>query len=106
MHFCPCCGNLLLVEDAGTGMRFCCPTCQYTHDIERVYSTKVKTKRKEKDDILGGDSAWANVDRTEAKCPYCPCNQAFFMQIQIRSADEPMSTFYRCVDCSKQWNDR
>ena len=30
-----------------------------------------------------------NIKGTEAKCPYCNHNEAFFMQIQIRSADEP-----------------
>lgn len=58
------------------------------------------------DDVLGGSDAWDNVDRTEAKCPFCPNNDAFFMQIQIRSADEPMTTFYKCTSCKKQWNDR
>jgi len=27
------------------------------------------------------------------------------MQIQIRSADEPMTTFYKCTKCSYQWRE-
>ena len=34
--------------------------------------------------LLGGEEAWANVDRTEAQCPACKHNTAFFLQIQIR----------------------
>ena len=30
-----------------------------------------------------------------AQCPKCENNRAFYMQLQIRSADEPMTTFYR-----------
>jgi DNA-directed RNA polymerase III subunit RPC11 len=30
---------------------------------------------------------------------------AYFMQIQIRSADEPMSTFYKCCKCANQWRE-
>jgi DNA-directed RNA polymerase III subunit RPC11 len=104
MHFCPRCGNLLLVEE-GNGMRFFCPTCPYVHRIESRHVSHVALKPKEVDDILGGASAWENVDRTEARCPYCAFGEAFFMQIQIRSADEPMTTFYRCVQCAKQWHD-
>jgi len=105
MHFCPCCGNVLLIEEAAEGSRFCCPTCPYLHRIATVYETKTKFSRKQVDDILGGDSAWENVDRTSCKCPHCDNNEAFFMQIQIRSADEPMTVFYKCCRCKKQWND-
>ena len=105
MHFCPLCGNMLLMEEGGHGMRFCCPTCPYLHNLRRVYSSKVPIKKKQVDDVLGGDNAWENVDRTNARCPQCSHDTAFFMQIQIRSADEPSTTFYRCVRCAKQWND-
>jgi DNA-directed RNA polymerase III subunit RPC11 len=86
-------------------MRFCCPTCPYLHNVQHLYSSRAKIRRKQADDVLGGDDAWENVDRTSAKCPQCGYNEAYFMQIQIRSADEPSTTFYRCVKCSKQWND-
>jgi len=107
MHFCPVCGNLLLMEDSENGgMRFCCATCPFLHKITKAYKTNVKIKKKEIDDVLGGEEAWANVDRTEAHCPACKNNTAYFLQIQIRSADEPSTTFYRCCKCSKQWNDK
>jgi DNA-directed RNA polymerase III subunit RPC11 len=56
-------------------------------------------------DVLGGKSAWENVDRTSAACPKCQHMQAYFVQIQIRSADEPMTVFYKCCHCSFQWNE-
>ena len=86
-------------------MRFCCPTCPFRHKILQKYSKEVKLKRKIVDDVLGGADAWENVDRTEARCPHCHHGEAYFMQIQIRSADEPSTTFYKCVNCMKQWND-
>ena len=74
----------------------------------------VPTQCKEVDDVLGGDAAWANVDSTTgapppahaappasahlslaARCPKCQHDRAFFMQEQIRSGDEPMTTFYK-----------
>ena len=104
--FCPICGNLLLIEENGLcgGMRFCCPTCPFNHEILKKYSSNAKIKKKQVDDVLGGADAWENVDRTSAKCPQCAHDEAFFMQIQIRSADEPSTIFYRCTKCSKQWN--
>jgi len=55
--------------------------------------------------VLGGDEAWKNVDRTAVECPKCDHGYAYFMQIQIRSADEPMSTFFKCCKCGHQWRD-
>ena len=113
MWFCPLDGTLLQIinsssHDASSAHIFACPTCPYSQpitqpQIQRTYSS---TTRKKVDDILGGDKAWENVDRTMAVCPQCSFGEAYFMQMQIRSADEPMSVFYKCVKCSHQWNDK
>lgn len=44
-----------------------------------------------------GKEAWKNVDKTDVQCPKegCAGGEAFFYQVQIRSADEPMSVFYK-----------
>ena len=83
MHFCPCCGNLLLIEEAASGSRFCCPTCPYVHDIRVAYKTKTTMPKKQVDDILGGDTAWDNVDKTSATCPHCGHKEAYFMQVCV-----------------------
>ncbi|KAJ7565184.1 hypothetical protein O6H91_02G051800 [Diphasiastrum complanatum] len=109
MEFCPTCANLLLVEHASMGrsLRFFCPTCPYVYPIDRQISKKMPLAKKEVDDVLGGEEAWKNVDRTQVTCPRCTYGHAYFMQIQIRSADEPMTTFYKCCskNCSFQWRD-
>ncbi|KAJ9089301.1 RNA polymerase III C11 subunit, variant 2 [Entomophthora muscae] len=73
-----------------------------------MYVSRNVLKRKEVDDVLGGDKAWDNVDQTEAFCPKCEHTRAFFFQLQIRSADEPMSTFYKCADlqCGHRWTEK
>ncbi|GBG80853.1 hypothetical protein CBR_g31408 [Chara braunii] len=72
-----------------------------------LVSKKLPIKKKEVDDVLGGEDAWKNVDKTDVTCPKCTYGQAFFMQIQIRSADEPMSTFYKCcnMQCQFRWRE-
>ena len=62
---------------------------------------------KQVDDVLGGAEAWKNVDKTAIQCPKCGHGEAFFRQIQIRSGDEPMTTFYKCCDhaCANQWRE-
>lgn len=109
MLFCPHCGNMLLIEDGASaggvaGMRFYCQTCPYLQRVTEEITKKLPLTRKKVDDILGGDKAWENVDQTDAVCPHCDSKRAYYMQIQIRSADEPMTTFYKCVKCKGNWS--
>jgi DNA-directed RNA polymerase III subunit RPC11 len=121
MWFCPLDGTLLQIMvttaagGGGTGLSsssggasmFVCRTCPYSCAIDRNFSSQLAQKeRKQVDDILGGAAAWENVDRTMTVCPDCSNTEAYFMQMQIRSADEPMSVFYKCCKCSHQWNDK
>ncbi|XP_071141391.1 DNA-directed RNA polymerase III subunit RPC10-like [Mytilus edulis] len=105
--FCPTCANILVVEEGQNCYRFACNTCPYIQNINRKIGNRKYPKLKEVDDVLGGSSAWENVDSTDVTCPKCENKRAFFMQIQTRSADEPMTTFYKCCSmaCSHQWRD-
>jgi len=109
MWFCPLDGTLLqlhLPTDSGASTQFFCASCPYSCDIRKRVTKTSHPKRKQVDDILGGAAAWENVDRTMAVCPQCSHNEAFFLQMQLRSADEPMSVFYKCTKCKTQWSDR
>lgn len=46
---------------------------------------------------------YKNVDKTRIDCPKCDSLEAYFMMIQIRSADEPSTIFYKCVACEHDW---
>ncbi|CAO3643671.1 unnamed protein product [Mucor fragilis] len=106
MLFCPHCANLLLIENDG-GQAFFCQSCPYVYSIQSRHTSRKQLKRKEVDDVLGGADAWKNVDSTEVTCPKCEHERAYFMLIQIRSADEPSSIFYKCCndDCQHQWRE-
>ena len=47
------------------------------------------------------------VDKSMAtdmfRCPRCGKRQCTYYEQQTRSADEPMTIFVRCLNCSKQW---
>merc|ERR1712232_1393957 len=105
-QFCPTCANLLTVEVGKRAtVAFQCRTCPYIYRVEEKLTAKQMLPRKEVDDVLGGEEAWKDVDQTDAQCPSCSNERAYFKQMQTRSADEPMTVFYRCVRCTHQWKD-
>ena len=107
MLFCPTCSNILLTERTMADFRFFCKTCPYVFRVQHKFENKMQLDRKEVDDVLGGADAWKNVDQTEIRCTSGSCQntRAYFKSIQIRSADEPMTVFYKCTDCAYEWNE-
>ncbi|KAK1927290.1 hypothetical protein DB88DRAFT_477500 [Papiliotrema laurentii] len=107
MLFCPYCANNLTIGDREDSEEkaWVCPTCPYKWHIDKQISMRTHLKRKEVDDVLGGKEAWKNVDKTKVTCPKCDAKEAYFMQLQIRSADEPSTTFYKCVECAHDWRE-
>lgn len=106
--FCPFCSNILFVEEnTKNQLQFTCSVCPVFFPVKRLISYRNYYKLKEIDDVLGGEEAWKNVDSTEERCPKCGHDRAYFMQLQTRSADEPMTTFYRCCnpECNHNWRD-
>uniref|UniRef100_A0A6G1SHL0 DNA-directed RNA polymerase subunit n=1 Tax=Aceria tosichella TaxID=561515 RepID=A0A6G1SHL0_9ACAR len=101
LNFCIKCGNRTNVSDGA----FVCPACNHSETIRGTVKSTKYSRLKEVDDVLNDANTWKNVDCTEVKCPKCEHGQAYFMQVQIRSADEPSTTFYRCVSCTHNWKE-
>ena len=104
MLFCPMDGTLLLVDsDPNEGpLCFTCRTCPYKFPVVQEFILRTNLNRKKVDDIMGGADAWKNVDQTDATCPKCSHPRAYFIELQTRSADEPSTFFYKCVNCGHQ----
>lgn len=109
MYFCPTCAMMLQYElpHMDRPARLFCPTCPYVCPI----GTKIKSKRKQRvikkdiDLIISKEDEAKYAQETEATCPKCGFEKAAFYQVQIRSADEPMSTFYECRKCTHHWRE-
>ncbi|KAI8910906.1 hypothetical protein EDD86DRAFT_189203 [Gorgonomyces haynaldii] len=102
MFYCPHCGNVLLLQEPE---KLKCQSCIFEYRIERALRRKVLFENKQVDDVLGGEEQWDNVDQTDATCPKCENSRAYYLQIQTRSADEPMTTFYKCTKCRWDWKE-
>lgn len=98
---------MLLVEltEYSKELRYFCQCCPYVYNIDRKISKMAPIVKKQVDDVLGGEEAWKNVAKTDATCPKCQYMQAYFMEIQTRSADEPATLFFKCVQCGHRWRE-
>ncbi|CAK7566741.1 MAG: RNA polymerase III C11 subunit [Sporothrix epigloea] len=107
--FCPCCANILTVSahpENGRN-RLECRTCPYEYAIATPLFSRREFVRKEKEDVFGGPGAWDNAQKTKVQCPTegCDGGEAAFFQVQIRSADEPMTSFFKCMTCGNRWRE-
>lgn len=74
-----------------------CRTCPYEFAINEPLFSRKEFARKEREDVFGGPGAWDNAQKGRVQCPADNCDgeEAAFFQVQIRSADEPMTSFYK-----------
>lgn len=88
-------------------LAFVCEVCPYTHPVPASpLVAAAPTRARPRADVLGGDEAWANVQKTDGTaCPKCGHGSAYFFEVQTRSADEPATLFLRCVRCTHQWRE-
>ncbi|VDM44996.1 unnamed protein product [Toxocara canis] len=105
--FCPECGSSLQIEEGQNCLQFSCHNCPYVQPITKLIKSRVYPKLKDLDEVLGGPGAWENAQITDERCPRCGADRAYFMQLQTRSADEPMTVFYRCAnsECAHRWKE-
>ncbi|KAG6868761.1 hypothetical protein C0993_011030 [Termitomyces sp. T159_Od127] len=90
MLFCPTCANLLVVSSETGYNKWACNTCAYEFPITKQVggivaqkpafalkaqhknfqmTSRTKLKRKQIDDVLGGDEMWAHADKTMGEPP-------------------------------------
>ncbi len=55
-------------------------------------------------EVLSIDQVRSTVPESDLyRCNACGSRRVLFSQMQTRSADEPMTSFFRCVECNKNW---
>jgi len=96
-----------LPNSALTPHHFTCRTCPYSLPLDRAYYEKKDFARKATEDVLGGAEGNEHREKVSVVCPNekCDSTMAYFGQMQIRSADEPMTSFFTCVGCRRRWQE-
>lgn len=100
--FCPKCGSILMPKTKGGKTIMAC-ACGYTDDNgdaavikEEMERTEVEVVDKDETDTL---------PLTEAECPKCGHQKAYYWLQQTRASDEPETKFLKCEECKHTWRD-
>ncbi|MQM10334.1 hypothetical protein Taro_043227 [Colocasia esculenta] len=85
----------------------CLPLCLMGVASAQIAKKQLLPKKKEMEPIFSWEEAMRSAPKTQVTCSRCQGGDAYFRQMQIRSADEPMTTFYMCcnVSCKYEWRE-
>ena len=90
------------------GDHWVCGSCGYEdarNDADEA--GMVTTQDQEDDGII--DTSDVSADEmgptTEAHCPECENDRAFWEMKQIRAADESETRFFTCTECEHKWRE-
>ncbi|KAJ2096368.1 DNA-directed RNA polymerase I core subunit rpa12 [Coemansia sp. RSA 376] len=108
LNFCLTCSDLL--DNPGDQDIIVCRSCGETQsgsqfeEIETVsrsqenaFPSRLRNKRSLVQGVGSGERENAHVEET---CPECGHTDMTFYTIQMRSADEGQTVFYKCVKCA------
>ena len=107
--FCPECESILYPLKKRGKEILKCKRCGYSKVVEgstaeNSFRITTEFKHSEKDRIeIIRDGDLNTMPTTRAECPKCGHMDAAYWQLQTRSADEGMTTFYRCLECKYTW---
>ena len=106
MEICPKCGKIMTLRKTSRPA-WVCSRCGYEKPVQGgVVYTKVRRRGVAAVTVIekGGEEKVLPVT-TEVVCPKCGAREAYYWSLQTRSADDPMTQFFRCKKCGHTWRE-
>ncbi|MFB6311747.1 MAG: transcription factor S [Salinirussus sp.] len=103
MEFCDECGSMMTVE----GDVWVCGSCgAETPREEETEQGMVTTHGQEETEVVDvSESQGEGLPTTDARCPECGNERAYWYMQQIRAADESETRFFVCTACEHKWRE-
>ncbi|WP_126451184.1 transcription factor S [Sulfodiicoccus acidiphilus] len=107
MKFCPKCKTMMSPKKVDGRTTYRCPKCGYEEEATQSLTivTRVRHDDKEKMLVLDEQVPAGSQKMKGIICPSCGGDEAFYWMLQTRSADEPITRFYKCTKCGKVWRE-
>ncbi|WP_290810398.1 transcription factor S [Halovivax sp.] len=100
MEFCDECGSMMKTEDG----LWVCGSCDFTKPKGDAAAYTV-TDDQEASEIIESSGQDSSLPETDAHCPECDNDRAYWYLQQTRSADESETRFFICTDCEHKWRE-
>ncbi len=108
VDFCPKCDNMLRKRKLDDEIYLVCQ-CGYKTISENGRSTKKPLPHQKagliKKTVILEEANQVSMPTADVICPNCGHAKAEYFQQQTRSADEPPTTFFRCIKCNHRWRE-
>jgi DNA-directed RNA polymerase subunit M len=99
MEFCDECGSMMRAE----GDVWECSQCR---NVEAKGSGEfVLTQGQEASEVIDVSDSESGLPTTDARCPDCGNDRAYWYLQQIRAADESETRFFVCTECEHRWRE-
>jgi DNA-directed RNA polymerase subunit M len=100
MEFCEECGSMMVAE----GELWVCQSCSNSQP-KNPDADYVVTDEQEASEIIESSGEDSSLPTTDATCPECGHDRAYWYMQQIRAADESETRFFVCTDCEHKWRE-
>jgi transcription factor S len=100
MEFCDECGSMMMAD----GGVWVCNSCGHEQPKGDSASYTV-TDAQEKSEVIESGAENSGLPTTNAQCPECGNDRAYWYMQQIRSADESETRFFVCTECEHKWRE-
>ncbi|AKH97223.1 transcription factor S [Halanaeroarchaeum sulfurireducens] len=100
MEFCDECGSMMRAEDGV----WVCANCDNTQ-VKDPDEEFVVSEEQEVSEIIESDEGETGLPTTDARCPECGNDTAYWYLQQIRAADESETRFFVCTECEHKWRE-
>ena len=109
MEYCPHCGSMLMPTNLGGKVVLRCPRCGYKKEVgereRRKYVVREEILHNPHEKTVVMEEEVRTLPKVKALCPKCGHNEAYYWELQTRSADEPATRFFKCVKCGHTWRE-
>lgn len=105
MKFCSKCGSIMFPRTDRSKVKMVCGRCGAFEKSETESVVREKGTEVNDVEIVDSKDDVASYPETDAECPKCGHDKAYYWLVQTRAADEAETRFFRCTKCGHTWRE-